>query len=124
MADRGQDIQNRAREIQRIVTEARTEVFSDDYAVKVVVGPAGAVLDIELTSRAAKYNGAQLGELIREQIKIAGRQLSAELRERMSELMGDGIGGARPGLATGLPSADEIRRVREENNRRETNEEL
>lgn len=117
MADFGQDIGNRAAEIRRIVTEARAEVFSDDYAVKVVVGPGGALLDVELTSRAAKYDGPELGELIIAQIKEANRQLSAELSAQLDALMGRGIAGqGRPGLSD-LPSAEEIRRIREENRR-------
>jgi DNA-binding protein YbaB len=117
MAGFGDGVQDRAREIQRIVTEARAEVFSDDYAVKVVVGPGGALLDVELTSRAAKYDGEQLGELIIEQIKRANQQLSADLSAQLDGLMGRGVEGqGRPGLS-GLPSADEIRRIREENRR-------
>ncbi|HEY1177368.1 MAG TPA: YbaB/EbfC family nucleoid-associated protein [Phytomonospora sp.] len=123
MPDYGQDIQHRAREIQRIVAEARTEVFSEDYAVKVTVGPGGSVLDIELTSRAAKYNGAELGELILRQIHVAAQQMSVELREQLAELMGSGMSGVAPAGLTGLPSAGEIQRVREQN-KREMDEEL
>ncbi|MEV0650233.1 YbaB/EbfC family nucleoid-associated protein [Phytomonospora sp. NPDC050363] len=122
MADFGQDIQHRAREIQRIVAEARTEVFSEDYAVKVVVGPGGAVIDVELTSRASKYSGAELGELILEQIKRAAMQMNAELSEQLSGLMGENAG-TTPAALNGLPSAGEIQRVREEN-KRETTEEF
>jgi len=117
MADFGQDVGNRAREIQRVVTEARAEVYSEDYAVKVVVGPGGALLDVELTSRAAKYDGPELSELIIEQIKQANQQLSAELNAQLDALMGRTVPGqGRPGLSE-LPTADEVRRIREENRR-------
>ncbi|GLZ81807.1 hypothetical protein Afil01_66140 [Actinorhabdospora filicis] len=113
MADFGRDMQNRAGEIQRIVAEARAESSSADYAVKVVVGPGGAVHDVEVTGRAGKYTARELGELIVAQLREANRAMGVELTARLSEVMG----GPAPEVSTSLPTAEELRRLRERNER-------
>lgn len=113
MADFGRDMQNRAGEIQRIVSEARVESSSADYAVKVAVGPGGAVHDVEVTGRAGKYSARELGELIVEQLRTANRELSVELNARLSAAMG----GPAPEVSASLPTAEELRRLREGNER-------
>lgn len=113
MADFGQDMKNRAGEIQRIVAEARVESSSPDYAVKVVVGPGGAVHDVEVTGRAGRYSAAELGELIVAQLREANREMSTELAARLSGVMG----GRAPQVATTLPTAEDVRRLREDNER-------
>lgn len=117
MNDFSADLRSRVGAIQRIVAEARTEVFSDDYAVRVVAGPNGAVHDVELTSRAAKYSADELGELVVEQLKAASRQMSRELSEQLAGVLGVDATAHEATHLTSLPSADEIRRIRLENRR-------
>lgn len=117
----GENLQHRMGAIQRAVTEARTELSSEDYAVKVTVGPNGAVHDIELTSRAAKYDAEELGELVVQQLRLASAQMSRELRETLSALTGNVSTAASADLPS-LPSAAEIQRMREDNRRTERGE--
>jgi DNA-binding protein YbaB len=72
-------VAERARRIQEAVATTTAEVTSDDYAVTVVVGPGGAVLDLRLSSRAFRYDGAELGAVVVRTIREANVRLAAEL---------------------------------------------
>lgn len=77
------EIADRMRSIQETVAAATVEVTSDDNAVTVVVGPAGAIRGLRLGPRAFRYSGAELGEVvvrtIREAHTLVGRELTAGL---------------------------------------------
>ncbi|GIG66680.1 YbaB/EbfC family nucleoid-associated protein [Phytomonospora endophytica] len=111
MSGFGDDVSARAEQVRRLVTEARTELSSEDFAVKVTVGPNGAVHDVDITGRAARYSAAELGELVVECLRTASARMSRELRESLAELMG----GVPVADTSALPSLDEIRRMRAEN---------
>lgn len=89
-------IADRVRRIREAVTTASVEVTSDDHAVTVVVGPNGAVRDLSFSSRAFRYSGAELGDLIVRTIREASDRMSRELAATMAEIMGD-----RSGLTDG-----------------------
>ena len=114
MTDPGQNIRRRAEQLRQLVSEARAEAASDDYAVRVVVGPGGAVHDVDVTARAARYGGAELGALIVEQLREANRRLNAELTGRFAEVMGEDAAdaGLEASALGGLPTAAEVAEAR------------
>jgi hypothetical protein len=78
----------RARRIREAVTAASTELTSEDHAVTVVVGPGGAVRDLQFTSRAARYTGAELGALVVRTIHEANGLLQRDLAETLAGITG------------------------------------
>ncbi|MFK3979036.1 YbaB/EbfC family nucleoid-associated protein [Micromonospora sp. NPDC050397] len=95
----------RARRVQEAIAEASVELTSDDHAVTVVVGPGGAVRDLHLSSRAFQYDGARLGEIVVDTIRLAHARMGEELSVAMAEVMGDRTGGPfRP-----LPTPAQLR---------------
>lgn len=108
-------LQAQAARLRGIIEEARAESVSDDYAVRVAVGPGDTVLDVEVTSRARGYTGDELGALIVAELKKASRELAGELNEKIADILGaERATEAAEGLGGSLPSLDEIRRQREE----------
>lgn len=83
-----QAIAERARRIREAVAAASTELTSEDHAVTVVVGPAGAVRELHLSPRAFRHSGAELGELVVRTIREASRLLQQDLAETLGELTG------------------------------------
>ncbi|MCW3817247.1 YbaB/EbfC family nucleoid-associated protein [Micromonospora sp. DR5-3] len=100
-----QAIAERARRIREAVAAASTELTSEDHAVTVVVGPGGAVRELHLSSRAFRYPGAELGELVVRTIREANLVLQRDLAETLSELTG---GRTRDPFAP-LPTAAQLR---------------
>ena len=109
--DLGQRTRAQAERLRAIIAEARVESVSEDHAVRVAVGPQGALLDVEITSRARGRDAAEIGALLVAEIKKANRQLAAELGDRMAEVLGV-AGTARPGgpvAGPALPQSGEVR---------------
>lgn len=107
MPDHGSGVTDRARALRLIYQDARAESSSEDHAVKVVVGPGGAVIDIEVTNRAARLTAEEIGRLIVEQLDAANTALTRELSERTAAL----LGGAAPRsyAPSTLPTVEELR---------------
>jgi DNA-binding protein YbaB len=82
------EIAERSRRIREAMA-ASTEVTSEDHAVTVVVGPGGAVRHLSLSSRAFRYRGRELGDLIVQTIREANARMRQELSETMADIMGD-----------------------------------
>ncbi|MEV4759554.1 YbaB/EbfC family nucleoid-associated protein [Micromonospora sp. NPDC049559] len=89
-------IAERSRRIREAVAEAAVEVTSEDHAVTVVVGPGGAVRDLQLSPRAFHLGGAALGELVVRTIREANTRMGQELAATLAEIMGDRTALARP----------------------------
>jgi hypothetical protein len=85
-------IPERARRIREAVAAASTELTSEDRAVTVVVGPGGAVRDLQFTARAAWYSGAELGALVVHTIRAANVLLQQDLAETLAEITGGRAG--------------------------------
>ncbi|MFU8851023.1 YbaB/EbfC family nucleoid-associated protein [Micromonospora sp. SL1-18] len=81
-----QAIAERARRIREAVAAASTELTSEDHAVTVVVGPGGSVRELHLSSRAFRYSGAELGDLVVRTIREANGLLQRDLAETLGEL--------------------------------------
>ena len=78
------DITARMRQVQEIVATATAELTSEDHEVTVVAGPRGAVRSVELSPRAFRLTGAQLGELVVRTIRAANAQVDAEIRTALT----------------------------------------
>jgi DNA-binding protein YbaB len=100
-----QAIAERARRIRAAVAAASTELTSEDHAVTVVVGPAGAVRELHFSSRAFRYSGSELGELVVRTVREASGLLQRELAETLGELTG---GRTRDPFAP-LPTPEQLR---------------
>lgn len=74
-------VAERARRIRDAVATTTVERTSDDHAVTVVVGPGGAVLDLRLSSRAFRYDGAGLGAVVVRTIREASAEYAETLRD-------------------------------------------
>lgn len=83
------EIQGKTRQLRELATTSRVELSSPDHSVRVVVGPNGTIHNIEVTARALKYSGPEVGELVVELLREADRQMKAELGEKLAELLGD-----------------------------------
>lgn len=115
-ADYGRQVQFQGERLRGLVENARAESVSDDFAVRVAVGPGGTVLDVEVTSRALGRSGDEIGALIVAEIKKANRQLSQELNAQFAEVLGmqQGAEVAEDLEDVGFPTVEEIRAQREE----------
>src|SRR5688500_7464048 len=74
------DIAARLRQVRELAATATAELTSEDHEVTVVAGPRGAVRSVELTPRAFRLTGAQLGELVVRTIRAANAQVDTEIR--------------------------------------------
>lgn len=98
--------------LTEFVTNARVELFSPDHSVRVVVGPGGAVHDVELTSRVLKYPADEVGPLVLELIREAEKQMNQEVAEVMSEMAGERMPVRTDHLAAMPTPADVERELR------------
>ncbi|HEY1177370.1 MAG TPA: YbaB/EbfC family nucleoid-associated protein [Phytomonospora sp.] len=111
-ADDGRQIQAQAARLRELIEGARAESVSDDYAVRVAVGPGDTVLDVEVTTRALGRSGNEIGALIVAELKKASRELGEELNGKMAEILSaQQVNEAIS--ASSLPTVDEVRRERE-----------
>ncbi|MGW5668201.1 YbaB/EbfC family nucleoid-associated protein [Micromonospora sp. NPDC003776] len=106
-------IAERARRVREAVTAAATELTSDDHAVTVVVGPGGAVRDLQFTARAARYTGAELGALVVRTIREANALLQRDLAETLAELTGGRVRDPFAPLPTPAQLRAELERAEE-----------
>ncbi|MEV0650235.1 YbaB/EbfC family nucleoid-associated protein [Phytomonospora sp. NPDC050363] len=111
----GRRLQAQAEQLRGLIEAASVESVSDDHAVRVTVGPGGAVLDVEVTTRALGRSGDEIGELVVAEVKKAERRLNMELNEKMAELLGaEGAARVGGGLdGSGMPTLAEVRSERE-----------
>ncbi|GAB7036312.1 MULTISPECIES: YbaB/EbfC family nucleoid-associated protein [Catenuloplanes] len=98
----------RARRVRETVATAAVEVTSADHEVTVVAGPNGVVRDLRLTPRAFRLTGAELGELVVRTITAANARMAVELRETLTDLLGERGPGVPDPLAP-LPSPAAMR---------------
>lgn len=84
-----EDFRYKVEEIQRLASQAEAEVTSDDHAVRIVAGPGGRIIDLELTQRAFAMSGAELGRKIVETLQQARTKVETELSSSIGRLMGD-----------------------------------
>ncbi|GAB7045675.1 YbaB/EbfC family nucleoid-associated protein [Catenuloplanes indicus] len=78
------DIAARIRQVRELAATASAELTSEDHEVTVVAGPRGAVHSVELSPRAFRLTGAQLGELVVRTIRAANAQVDAEIRTALT----------------------------------------
>ena len=98
--------------LSEFVAKARVELFSPDHSVRVVVGPGGAVHDVELTSRVLKYPADEVGPLVLEVLREAEKQMNQEVAEVMSEIAGERMPARTDHLAAMPTPADVERELR------------
>lgn len=103
MADHtAEDMQRKAKAIERIALEVQGEAISDDGAVRVVAGAADSIKELDLRMSAFQLSGVELGELIVATIKDANQKVQAELSERVGEIMGKPV---NPSAFDGTPDS-------------------
>ncbi|MEV6345277.1 YbaB/EbfC family nucleoid-associated protein [Actinoplanes sp. NPDC051851] len=95
----------RMEELRTLVSSTAERATSPDHAVTVTAGPRGAVLDIELTSRAARLSAETLGPLIAATARQAAEQARERLDTGLTELgvRNNGVGAALHGELPEIP---------------------
>lgn len=83
-----QDIQAKSERVQRLVEEAEKEVTSEKKEVTIILGPAGSIKELELSHRALRLSGSELGTMIVEALKRGRQELDAELSQEISSVFG------------------------------------
>lgn len=78
-----------AQEIQEKLRESTGTAQSQDGAVRVTVGPTGALTNLELSPRAGQLTQVQLAQLILRTAREAHRQAGAQMQEAIRPLIGD-----------------------------------
>ncbi|THV30102.1 YbaB/EbfC family nucleoid-associated protein [Glycomyces paridis] len=71
-----------------LAEEAEAEVISEEGTVRVVAGPSGQIKEIEVRLHALELSGAELGDVITETLKSAGRAADRTLAEEIGRLLG------------------------------------
>lgn len=109
--DLGGQTQAQAQRLRAIIEGASAESISEDHAVRVTVGPQGALIDVDVTSRARGRGAEEIGAMLVAEIKKANRALNAELNAEIAEVLGvSGAAKLAPQLdASTLPGGDAAR---------------
>lgn len=83
-----EDMASRIAEVQRLAVAVEGEATSENGAVRVVVGSAGQIKDLDLRMNAFQMSGVELGAMIVETIRAA----TDEAAERLSGSVGAVLG--------------------------------
>jgi hypothetical protein len=113
MADISADLTQNGQRLRRIIEDTTTEVISEDHAVRAVVGPGGAILDLELTPPAFRHSAAELGDLIVDVLRQGRHELERELAQRMATVMGSEATSVVAGMFGSLPTVEDMQRTPE-----------
>ncbi|GAB3234581.1 hypothetical protein GCM10027447_31860 [Glycomyces halotolerans] len=84
----GNEMQGKAQELQRLAMEVEAEAVSENSAVRVLAGPGGRVKELDLRPNAFQMSGLELGEMIAETVRAAGKQVEAEMNTAVNRILG------------------------------------
>ncbi|QSB04034.1 YbaB/EbfC family nucleoid-associated protein [Natronoglycomyces albus] len=105
-----QDFQAKADRLKRMVEEAELEVTSENKEVSVLMGPAGSIKELELSHRALRLSGSELGTMIVETLARGRQEIDADLNAKISATLGETFGGTgeQDFFSGGLPDLKDV----------------
>lgn len=106
----GDDQLRKAERLRQLTESASVELVNEDHSVRVIVGPGGAVHDIETTHRAAKYSGTEIAGLVMDLLAEANRDMARQMNDLLADVLGPTVTPPDAEAITGMPTLEEIQR--------------